>query len=305
MKNDKRNIAMEIIVLIVLFILLVIVRLNHNIWIGDYEYLLLNDKGTAQIVGYRGNGENVIVPSKIGPIKIGIVRDETFEGNKSIRKVIVNKGNSGESVSFRNCENLETVICEKDVTSLKYIFIGCKKLSEVVLPDGLQVIEDSAFEGCNSLEDIYIPNTVTDIGARTFKGTLYEQEHTKDKYYVVGEGCLIFCNVTQEEDIIIPTGVRKVCASLRSGNGSVIYVPDNIAFERFAQISGDEIFFGEGDYSDVSYTMSSTVVAPKESPLAKDCQKNGVNFRPITEEEDAVRREKTEAAAADVVYQDE
>ena len=48
-----------------------------------------------------------------------------------------------------------------------------------------------------------------------------------------------------------------------------------------------------------------TVVAPENSPIAKYCQENGANFRPITEEEDAVRREKTEAAAADLVYQDE
>ena len=41
-------------------------------------------------------------------------------------------------------------------------------LRRVVLPEGLQSIADSAFEGCENLEEVVIPSTVTEIGGLAF-----------------------------------------------------------------------------------------------------------------------------------------
>lgn len=47
---------------------------------------------------------------------------------------------------------------------------GCRSLEEVVLPDGLLVIETSAFDQCVSLQNLIIPDTVTSIGQYAFIG---------------------------------------------------------------------------------------------------------------------------------------
>ena len=47
-----------------------------------------------------------------------------------------------------------------------------------------------------------------------------------------------------------------------------------------------------------------TGIAPAGSPMAKYCEENNINFKAMTEEEEAIWREKTEAAASEITYQD-
>ena len=39
-----------------------------------------------------------------------------------------------------------------------------------IIPEGVKVIEDKAFQGCTSLKSITIPESVTKIGERAFSG---------------------------------------------------------------------------------------------------------------------------------------
>lgn len=49
-------------------------------------------------------------------------------------------------------------------------FSGCVNLTEVVLPETVQIIQPSAFVGCTALEEVYVPTTVTRIGISAFYG---------------------------------------------------------------------------------------------------------------------------------------
>ncbi len=49
-------------------------------------------------------------------------------------------------------------------------FKGCTKITSVVLPETVTIIEASAFEGCSKLESITLPNKIATIGANAFKG---------------------------------------------------------------------------------------------------------------------------------------
>jgi hypothetical protein len=50
------------------------------------------------------------------------------------------------------------------------VFIGCSKLMNVELCEGLEIIDSEAFEDCSSLERIIIPSTVNFIAGDAFEG---------------------------------------------------------------------------------------------------------------------------------------
>jgi hypothetical protein len=49
-------------------------------------------------------------------------------------------------------------------------FIRCTKLIHVELVEGLEKIDEWAFEGCTSLENVFIPSTINRIGYGAFEG---------------------------------------------------------------------------------------------------------------------------------------
>ena len=57
----------------------------------------------------------------------------------------------------------------KPVTSIgASAFYGCRSLTEITIPDGVESIGDDAFRHCSSLTDITIPNSVETIGRYAF-----------------------------------------------------------------------------------------------------------------------------------------
>lgn len=48
-------------------------------------------------------------------------------------------------------------------------FLGCKKLRNIIIPEGVRTIAPNAFYGCVSLTDITIPSSITDIDNSAFK----------------------------------------------------------------------------------------------------------------------------------------
>ena len=77
--------------------------------------------------------------------------------------------------NFAHSEDIVKVILPESVTAIKNeyltgVFAGCKALKEVVMPSGVESIENWAFSDCESLTDIVIPEGVTSIGDFAFAG---------------------------------------------------------------------------------------------------------------------------------------
>jgi hypothetical protein len=53
-------------------------------------------------------------------------------------------------------------------------------LQSVIIPDGVTVIGECAFENCTSLQSIIIPDSVTDIGEFAFSGSPCEEQLEKN-----------------------------------------------------------------------------------------------------------------------------
>ena len=78
------------------------------------------------------------------------------------------------SQAFNQCNNLEDVEFERGFTTLNFdsgVFVACKSLKHVVLPEGLENIGDGMFDQCENLESLRLPNSLKTIGNYAFRQT--------------------------------------------------------------------------------------------------------------------------------------
>ena len=90
-----------------------------------------------------------------------------------------------------------------------YSFYDCKNLTEIILPSGLNQIEDNAFEGCESLAKIEVPNSVENIGMGVWgRCTNLEKVSLPDNLTKIPNGLFYSCQ--NLSDIIIPQSVDSI-----------------------------------------------------------------------------------------------
>ena len=71
-----------------------------------------------------------------------------------------------DDFGFRMANTYRKVVVPSSVERIGYrAFCEARKLQQVVLHEGLQIIEAEAFYDCESLKELYIPSSVTEIGS--------------------------------------------------------------------------------------------------------------------------------------------
>lgn len=105
---------------------------------------------------------------------------------------------------------IPSTIDGKNVISLKAeIFKNKKGITEVVIPNTLERIEYSAFEGCSGIKKINIPGNVIQIGNFAFEDCTGLSEVTLNQGTTnIGTG--IFMNCSGIKKIVIPEGVTEI-----------------------------------------------------------------------------------------------
>lgn len=108
---------------------------------------------------YNGTDENVVVPSNLCVVEIGV---SAFSSNKSLKSAVVPEGVMILGSSFVSCTALESVILPSTLRKMKSLaFLGCNNLRNINIPDGLKTISGYAFARCSSLESIDLSNVET------------------------------------------------------------------------------------------------------------------------------------------------
>ena len=119
---------------------------------GNCEYTLYFD-GTATLIGYVGNDENLTVPEAINGYMLTSIGME----------------------AFAYCTSLTQVTIPDSVTSIgDSAFGGCTRLTQVTIPDSVTSIGDSAFSGCTSLTLLIDSSNTYAIQYAKDKGISYE-----------------------------------------------------------------------------------------------------------------------------------
>lgn len=147
------------------------------------ENSMLIDRRNSELVFYiDGQCEVFITPLNIKSIRFGALFGSSF------RKAIVTS----------------------NITELpKSLFAGCKKLSEVVLPDCISTLPESCFSGCYSLINYEIPESITTIGCAAFSHC-HNLKVVKMSNKINSIGSYAFHACSCLEKIYLPQSVSKL-----------------------------------------------------------------------------------------------
>lgn len=149
---------------------------------GDYGYILLED-GTAEIVSYAGEEDDLVLPDKLDNITVSSLDQIRLTDGLIPHKITIPdtvqtvKGNP-----FINCRQLYRITISTDHPTLyvvddvlfsrkerKLICYPVSKSDKTYsIPDGITSIEARAFNQNGWLRELTIPDTVTNIGGQAF-----------------------------------------------------------------------------------------------------------------------------------------
>lgn len=221
-----------------------VVSVNSTLTSGNYQYKVLDDN-TICISRYIGDETNATIPAKINGLTVTTIGKNAFAqtglGCLNIPASITDiKPNAFKFSGFNKIEvdknnlnytSINGVLFSKDKTVLlaypkensatSYIipdgvkiiestaFMGTSNLNSIVIPNGVTTIKENAFYLCSNLKNVSIPTSVKGIGEYAFDFSAC----TKENYgYYIGN-CLIGADNEINGNFTIKDGTRLVADS--------------------------------------------------------------------------------------------
>lgn len=126
------------------------------------------ENGTLQITGYKGTDLEVEIPAQIGKGKVTSIGEDAF-----IASGLTNKRVSNKEIR--------------------------KKITSILIPEGVVEIGVSSFQGLVSLESIVIPLTLKRIGGRAFEGCKSLRSITIPEGTSIGKGAFWGCDNLRDD----------------------------------------------------------------------------------------------------------
>ena len=106
-----------------------------------------------------------------------IVDNTLIEYNGDTHSIIIPEGVEIIERSVFQLNDMESVIFPATLKRIcKDCFLMCDNLSEVSFNNGLETIEEGAFQLCNSLKTVHFPASIKHIGPDAFVGTCISRE---------------------------------------------------------------------------------------------------------------------------------
>lgn len=126
----------------------------------------------SEVVSSLTADAEIIIIGNLNDESVLSIRDTIKQSNYNINLTIteVTKLNNLPMHSFQDCEKLTGIVIPSSVSVIeRSSFFGCAGLVSVKLPSSLTSIKAGVFLGCSKLASIDIPVSVTSIGGEAFK----------------------------------------------------------------------------------------------------------------------------------------
>jgi len=132
--------------------------------------------------------------------------------------------------AFLNCKKLTSIVIPESVAVIESgVFMGCSNLKEIVIPQNLDILKSNLFYGCTSLTKITLPSSITEIEDRAFENC-ESLEVLELPENLIRLGNRVFFGCVQINDITLPDSLEKIgdgtfqnCSSL-----SGIDIPETV-----------------------------------------------------------------------------
>ncbi len=145
---------------------------------GDWEFQLLDNEVT--ITGYVGNGGDVIIPETIYGCPVTKINGKIYSSM---------------------LENATSIVFPSTVKTVPCVAYGSKKLERVVIPEGVEIIDEYAFSQCSNLTEAEIPSTVKQIKKDAFSYTQIDRVNIPKGLEELGDSAF---RRTSVKEIYIP-----------------------------------------------------------------------------------------------------
>lgn len=176
----------KIKLLVFVFSFLIVFTIKENIYADTFEKLTYNvlEDGSIAIVDCDKSIENdYIIPEVIDGKEVKVIQNNAFSKCTNLESITIPKGvyNVG-SLAFSGCNSLKNfnvvesnlsfaskdgVLFSKDMKKI-VIYPKAKEDSKYVVPDGVEVIEQRAFNGSNNLKEIKFSSSLKNISDYAF-----------------------------------------------------------------------------------------------------------------------------------------
>jgi len=170
-----------------------------------YENLILFalDAPSPTEKGYIGN---VVIPDKVThegkKYKVTAIGDETFMCNSDLESVIIPKSvkTIGKG-AFSHCYRLKEVILPPGLDEVNDYMFAESGLQSITIPDKIKSIGNYAFNNC-PLKSITIPNSVITIGNSAFSACRWMENVTLgNSVKTIGEAAFSICTSLKSIDL--------------------------------------------------------------------------------------------------------
>ena len=173
---------------------------------GDFVFAVYEDY--TEVTGYSGASETVTVPEFYDNTKIMSIGKSAFEGNSSLKHVILSANVVNiDTSAFSRCKNLESI----DMPGVRSISPSAFKdsgLRSAELPDVLENLGRYSFSG-TSLEIITLPGSIVRSGDYVFSGcTSLKSVTFNDGFSEISSR--MFSGCTALNEVVISSGVKAI-----------------------------------------------------------------------------------------------
>ena len=238
-----------------------------GIVIDGIRYEIVNDSNEiyAKVIELECNPVTIKIPEyiKVNKKKYPIRSIESLgSGGVNLKGITLPK--SLKSIhGFMGCKNLTEIVIPESVIKIDaWAFKGCKSLCKVSLGNGLWEIGIFAFQDCVSLSEISLPNTLVKIGGGAFDGctslkNIVIPNSVKELGTGIFQDCISLSNVQLNNMDEIPAFMFSGCTSLK-----------DITLSQYVKGIGPYCFYGCNALTHVIFTPSSHVETIGEKAFA-------------------------------------
>ncbi len=172
---------------------------------------IINDLPVTKLAGDVFKDDTNLISASL-PVAVTEVGIRLFSGCTNLKTVKLPSGLTNISkYMFSRCGNLIEVNIPDSVTNIAYgAFMSCFKLKSVlVVPEGVETLEEGCFNGCTSVTKVVLPKSLKTIGNNVFGGN-YSLININLPEGLTSMGDVVFYDCFDLKELYIPDSVTSI-----------------------------------------------------------------------------------------------